>query len=327
MMPFYYRVYGLILQANLAIPGLVATSEASCADVFIHLTGASWEDIMPVPALAWQPSPHPFTLWTATLEDGTYFRLRYAAGESSYAEFVINPNGSDVWVVWSENVTLKDVATLLLGTVLGCVLRVRGVTCLHSSVVIVEDRAIAILGVKGAGKSTTAAALAQQGQPILSDDIAALLERETTFFVQPGYPSLRLHEEVAIELYGSCEGLPTIWSQPVPWSSKRYLPLSKDDTPFPQQPIPLAAVYVLGKRNLEAQVVSIEAIPPATSLLTLMPHTSVNWILNQTRRANEFKVLGCLAATVPLRQVHRPDDLAKLPELCKAILGDVRMLL
>lgn len=326
-MPFYYQVYGLILQANLAIPGLVATSEASCADVFIHLTGASWEDIMPVPASAWQASPHPFTLWTANLEDGTYFRLRYAVGESSYAEFVINPNGSQVWVVWSENVTLKDVATLLLGTVLGCVLRVCGVTCLHSSVVIVEDRAIAILGVKGAGKSTTAAALAQQGQPILSDDIAALLERETTFFVQPGYPSLRLHQEAAIALYGSCEELPTIWSQPARWSFKRYLPLLKDGELFPEHPVPLAAIYALGKRNLNLQVISIEAIPPAAGFLTLLPHTSVNFMLNQTRRANEFKVLGSLAATVPLRQVHRPDDLAKLPELCEAILDDVRMLL
>lgn len=322
-MVFCYRVYGLTLQANLPIPGMVALSEVTCADVFIHLTGASWEDIMLVPASAWQPSQHPFSMWTATLEDGTYFRLRYAIEAIYYAEFVINPIGSQVWVTWSETVTLKDVATLLLGTVLGCVLRIRGITCLHSSVVVVENRAIAIVGVKGAGKSTTAAALAQWGQQIISDDIAVLLEQETTFFVQPGYPSLRLNEEVATELYGSYEHLPTIWSKPVPWSSKRYLPLLKNERQFTQQPIPLAAIYMLKKRNLEAQVVSIKAIPPATGFLALMPHTSVNWILDQSGRANEFNALGRLAATVPLRQVHRPDNLAKLPQLGKAIVDDV----
>ncbi len=60
---------------------------------------------------------------------------------------------------------------------MGTALRLQGKICLHSSVIAVGEYALAIIGAKGAGKSTTAAALAKRGYPILADDIAVLTVR------------------------------------------------------------------------------------------------------------------------------------------------------
>ncbi|NJM24074.1 MAG: AAA family ATPase [Richelia sp. SM1_7_0] len=80
---------------------------------------------------------------------------------------------------------------------LGTALRLQGKICLHSSVIAVDNRAIAIIGASCAGKSTTAAALAKRGYPILASDIAVLYDCGA-FKVQPGYPRLRLRKSANI---------------------------------------------------------------------------------------------------------------------------------
>jgi len=92
----------------------------------------------------------------------------------------------------ANNLTTEDAATYLLGPVLGLLLRLRGVTCLHASAVALADRAIAFVGSEGAGKSTTAALLARKGLAIISDDVVALVERDALFTFIPAYPYLSL---------------------------------------------------------------------------------------------------------------------------------------
>ena len=119
---------------------------------------------------------------------GEVFELEYAEG----ATFVVDGLGTEVWASWSEALTVDDAATYLLGPVLGFLLRLRGTVCLHASGVVVGDRAIALLGPAEAGKSTTAAAFAKLGYPVLSDDLLALSDTGGTWVVEAGYPGLRL---------------------------------------------------------------------------------------------------------------------------------------
>ncbi len=104
--------------------------------------------------------------------------------------------------------TIEDAATYLLGPVLGLFLRLRGVTCLHASAVAFGGQAVAFVGSEGAGKSTTAAALALRGHAILSDDVVALAEHDGAFFVHPAYPYLCLWPESVESIYGSADALP-----------------------------------------------------------------------------------------------------------------------
>ena len=62
----------------------------------------------------------------------------------------------------------------IVGPGLGVLLHRRGHLVLHGSAVDVGGAAVVLLGHKGAGKSTTAAALVARGHPLLTDDLVAL---------------------------------------------------------------------------------------------------------------------------------------------------------
>ena len=172
---------------------------------------------------------------------GKFCRLEYADG----TQFWLNREGTEVWATWPENSTIEDTATYLLGPVLGRLLRLRGVTCLHASAVAFGEQAVAFVGPAGAGKSTTAAALALRGHAILSDDVVALAERDASFYVHPAYPYLCLWPESVQTIYGSADALPQLSAN----YEKRCLSLGKQELPFEERPLPLAAIYILGERR------------------------------------------------------------------------------
>ena len=119
----------------------------------------------------------------------------------------------------------------------------RGVVPLHASAVAVANHAVALVGAPGAGKSTTAAAFAQRGFPVLSDDLAALTERENQFFVQPGYPRVNLWPDSVSALFGSHDALPPI----TPTWEKRYMALDRDGRHFETNPLATGGDLCFGR--------------------------------------------------------------------------------
>lgn len=221
---------------------------------------------------------------------------------------------------------LAEVTAILIGCIIGTALRLQKILCLHSSVINVNNHAVAIIGAKGAGKSTTAAALAKQGYPILADDVAVLAEDGKYFLVQPGYPRLRLWKSAVNALYGSEKELSRVFQQ----TDKHFVELNTDPGSawrFHPQPLPLSAIYILGKRQRSLFAPSLEAITPQVGLMHLFTHRyPQNLKLEQDEQAREFAVLGRLAMTVPMRSLHREDNLARLSEVCDLILADVARL-
>ena len=236
-------------------------------------------------------------------------------------EFFVNREGSQVWATWPDSLTLEDTATYLLGPVLGFVLRLRGVTCLHASAVAVGDRVIALMGPANAGKSTTAAAMARLGCPVLTDDIVALTEDAGIFGVQPGYPQLRLWPDSVALLYGAEDALPAL----TPTWDKRALDLNRNGYSFQCRPLPLAAIYVLDERSRNPEP-RIGGIHGRESLLTLLANTYVGYLLDAKMRGQQFESLGRLMASVPVRRVVPSADPAHLSRLCTRILDDCEAL-
>lgn len=237
----------------------------------------------------------------------------------------IAPDGKQIWITWSE-VPLAEVTAILIGCIIGTALRLQGKLCLHSSVISVDNYAVAIIGAKGAGKSTTAAALAKRGYPILADDVAVLAEDGETFLVQPGYPRLRLWKSAVNALYGSEKGLSRVFQN----TDKHFVELNQNPGSvwrFHPQPLPLAAVYVLGERQSSLTAPSLEAIIPQIGLMHLTTHRYPQTLrLERSEQARKFAVLGRLAAAVPVRSLHREENLARLSEVCDLILADVAQL-
>ena len=152
--------------------------------------------------------------------DGEFSRIDYADG----TQFWTNRNASELWAVWPENLAIEDVASYLLGPIFGLMLRLRGAACLHASAVALGDSTVAFVGPPGSGKSTTAAALAQRGYTVLSDDIVVLIEHDETFFTISSCPYLSLWPESVEMLYGDSDALPRF----VPSWEKRRLALNGD---------------------------------------------------------------------------------------------------
>lgn len=223
--------------------------------------------------------------------------------------------GTKIWVVWPATSSLEDAASYLLGPVLGLALRLRGTTCLHASAVEIHGRAVIFPGEEGAGKSTTAAALARRGHAVLSDDVVALAERDGAFFVLPAYPYISLWEDSVKLLYGAEDALPAF----SPNFDKRMLSLAPNNLRFEKQALPLGAVFLLGERSGEDRAPWIEALDLRGNLVSLVVNSYAANLLDSSMREREFLLLGRMVASIPVRRLHANEDAQHLDALCQLI--------
>jgi hypothetical protein len=318
---FHYSFFGLHLRSNLEIPGANCSSQSlPQPDVEVHFGIAPYstkEDLSRTEELTYVSSDTnaagepALRIWKVAR--GTFVRLAYEDG----TQFWLDREIGTVWVTWPDTLSLENSASYLLGPVLGVVLRMRGVTCLHASAVSIGDRGVAFVGSAGAGKSTTAAAFARQGYGVISDDIAALVERKGTFHLMPAYPHLCLWPESVKMLYGSSEALPRF----IPDWDKRRLDLGEQGTRFESRSLPLGAIYVLGDRRRDPAPY-VEAMRPQSALLSLVADTYANKILDRDMRAKEFEVLVQLVSSVAVRRIYPNHDAARIGDLCRVIRED-----
>jgi len=246
-----------------------------------------------------------------SLTEGKYFRFAYA----DKTDFVLNRAGTEIWAAWPAPLTLEDACTYLLGPVMGFVMLLRGVVCLHASAVAIGDQAIALLGPAGSGKSTTAAAFSDRGYNILAEDVVTLDDRRDRFLVRPGYPCIRLWPSSVNALYGSETHLPKL----TPNWDKRYLDLNDR---FENRSLPLTAIYYLHERSEDPTAPFVECFDKSEGLMSVVANTYATKLMNKQMRAREFRLLTRLLNNVPLRRVTPHADPLRIPELCDRILSD-----
>ena len=247
-----------------------------------------------------------------------FFELVYGDG----TRFLIDGAGTKIWGTWKPPLVLEDLTTYLLGPVMGFLLRQRGITPLHASAVSVGGRAVTLSGAASAGKSTTAAALALRGVPVLCEDIAALKEDPRGFFVEPGYPRVCVWPDAVKKLLGQGETLPRL----TPNWEKCFLALDGIRGKFESEPRPLSLIYVLAERSEESNAPRVEKMSPQAALVELVQNTYMNWLLDRRQRASEFDLLSRLVKRVPVRRVVPHRDPSRLGELCELLLDDISRL-
>lgn len=315
---FTYSVFGLVLRSNLPIPELIPEKTFSSSPaVIVHMNVSPYregkvpdekETLTYTSAYTDETGQPALRIWTTA--EGELLRLAYFDG----TQFWMSRKGSEVWARWPNNLTIEDAATYLLGPVLGLLLRLRGVTCLHASAVTYANRAIAFVGSEGAGKSTTAALMAQQGCAVISDDVVALVERDGSFYVYPAYPYLCLWPDSVTMVYGPDKKLASF----SPNWDKRLLSLAGNDLQFESRALPLGAIFVLGERVSEADTPFLEQMTPREGLLALVANSYATNLLNKDMRATEFEFLGRMIEKVPIRRLlprENPAQIAKMGEV------------
>ncbi|MHB8753382.1 MAG: hypothetical protein ACYC92_00250 [Candidatus Acidiferrales bacterium] len=245
------------------------------------------------------------------------YRMHYSHGLT----FQIDANLANIAVRCDGPMVADDVAAFLLGPVMGVVLRLRGVTCLHASAVSLRGKAVAFVGIAGAGKSTTAALFAQKGHAVLSDDIVAMFERESSFHVLPAYPYLNLWPWTIEMLSRPADAVPP-GAAATDAVDKLRMALGTEGTRFQGEPLRLAAIYVLSEPLAESRTPRVEDFSRQSALMKLVANTYGNTILDAPMRAEEFRVLSRLTKSVPIRHVSAPHNASQLPGLYEVICDD-----
>jgi hypothetical protein len=313
---FLYTVFGLLLQTNLRIPGLTPErASGKSPDVEVHLgvspvaTEEAPEELLYASAYTAESGEPALRIWR--IANGAFLRLEYFDG----TRFWLDPGGTSAWAAWPKTQSVEDVATYLLGPVLGLLLRLREVPCLHASAVVFGDSAVAFAGSEGRGKSTTAAALASRGRAVISDDIVALVERDGSFLVLPAYPYLSLWPESVKMLYGPEKRLPSFSAN----YDKRQLLLAENRLQFQERQMPLGAVFLLGERVADPAAPFVETPPAGEALIALVANSYATNMLDKDMRAREFEALGRLLLTVPVWRLRPHEDGSRIDGLCDLI--------
>lgn len=320
----FHFVYGLSLEASLPLPGLTLLSGCGEAGIRVRLRNQESAGVNLLSPAAFKPAGSASapagqdmsSLRFGSLAGGRYFGFFYSDG----ARFAVEREGREIWADWPDHYTLEDACTYLVGPVLAFALRLRGATCLHASAIAVDGMAIALVGAPGAGKSTTAAAFALAGFPVLSDDLVVLSEANGRLFVQPGYPRVNLWPDSTRALMGSEAALPRI----TPAWEKRFLALDQNGLRFAGRSLPLGAVYLLAERQPDLASPAVEEISGGVAMVTLAANAYLNYLLDAVMRRADFEVFERLAKTVPVRRIRRTAAFFGLASCCEAIAADAR---
>ena len=331
-MSYFYEIYGLGIESDEPLPNLGAPLSSACetSDVLIRLNPQTPRPTL-LTNLQWEPYPRgqtdesAYETSIAGTPNGSYFRLRYTYAER-YATYILEGRGRAIWVESNprrsdELFTEQVIQNLLLGRMWGILLRLRGLLCLHGNVVVARDKACAILGASSAGKSTLTTSFITRGAALLSEDKVVLRGDDGTFWAQPGAVRLRLLPDTLAAFQLDPHALERVSS----FEDKRYVPLSEanPDAPVQTTQIPLRAVYILAPRENAFTAPRLEPLAPVNALLHILRQRFAAFELPPSQAADEYANLARLAQQLPVRMVHRPNDLGALPDTVNLILRDV----
>jgi hypothetical protein len=241
-----YLAYGLVIDSEIALPELLeATGDA---DVSIRIGKA------------------PEILNART---GRY--KRFFASDDSFllirekvAKYYVH-DGKQIIIEPLADIECKDIRLFLLGSVFSALLHQRGFFVLHGSAIEMDGEAIIFTGTSGAGKSTLAAAFAQKGYRVITDDVCAIrIGADERPMLIPGFPKIKLWKDAADRLSRDIST-----ATPVRDGEEKYNFSTIES--HCSEPLPLRDIYII-KPN-EGDEISIESIESFQRILQLIRNT------------------------------------------------------
>ena len=213
-------------------------------------------------------------------------------------------------------VSRRLVPFALLGPVLGWVLHLRGLLVLHASAITWHGKTIALIGDKGAGKSTTATAFLRAGARLLTDDLLAIdlanFNRPTCL---PAYAQIKLVKETSEQVRppGS-NPLPLVWDD----FPKRQYRLGE----MQQTPMPCDYVFVLNRTEHDLSLEWLKGIDAVASLMRFTYNTRFTDAPARLQKPDQrLKNCASIALSARVGRFHVPHDLDQLDEAIRFV-GD-----
>lgn len=183
-MKHYYRIYGLIIESEIAFPEALECEEQDRTKTDVVIRYGTMPD-------------HIKQMQKA----GNYYSMRGTEFKwVAYPEFgnYLMENGTTITVELDEMAEQKQVNSFLLGKCLGCILYQRGIIAIHGAAVTNEEHVFIVCGASGSGKSTVSTEFRKQGCFLLADDTVALEAVNGEWYANPSFPQQKLCKDAAI---------------------------------------------------------------------------------------------------------------------------------
>jgi hypothetical protein len=275
-----YRAYGLTIRSAIPLPELSVGSGAADVDIVIGTVSerAGWR----------QAGPRLF---------GAPGVLRF--GPRSRAR-ILASHGRSVVVQLGPGVTQEIVRPYLLSSAMGAVLHQRAFLPLHASVAETELGCVALMGHRGAGKSTLAAFIASTGGAAVSAAICALTFVDGRPTVHPNRQRFKLADDAAEHL-----GIERDGAERLP-GGKLSLAVC---TSAEDAPKPLRAIFVLAA----AAAFSVRRLESVEALAALIEHTfRPRYVVGLGIEREHLRRCAAVVATTPVFSLSTVRDLSRL---------------
>ena len=281
------------MASEIELPGAIAAAQPAKAAPDIVLRAG------PVPTALAQASARGPTWEIAG--DRFLFRVPHVA------RFLLS-GGHEIMFEAAAGVEAADLSIFLTGTVLGILLHQRGQVVLHASAVRVNSKAVLFCGASGAGKSTLAAALAQRGFPLVTDDFcAATISGNGEVIVQPAGRNLKLWAQAIQKLdLAERRGAPV---------RSRLQKFFVEPTAAFSEPLPLGAVYALREARPPHQP-GIERPNVVDAALILRRSAYRPQLVDRMgQKADYFRAATAIANVTGIFQLTRALNFDRMPEV------------
>jgi hypothetical protein len=288
-----YSAYGLTLASALSLPDLV--SGRGRADVLISLeppARPTTEDIAGIQCVAAAPGRAQLS-W-------------HAVGQ------LLVQDGSRIVITPAPDADEEALRLFVVGAGFGVLLHQRGLLVLHGSAVVLRERAIAFLGGKGWGKSTTAMAMSQRGHAVISDELLAIrYVGDNQAVVLPGSSPLKLWSDALSSLGGD----PRTAAPVRPGLDKYFVA----EAGMVERETPLRRIYLLAAGDMLA----MKPVSPNEAFFGVVPHVYVarfgTGFLQATDGVRTFTQLHELLTRVSVVKLQRRRDLNELSQIAELI--------
>ncbi len=200
----------------------------------------------------------------------------------------------------------------------GIWLELAGLPALHGAAVDSAAGALGLLGASGAGKSTLAAAFLRRGHCLLTDDLIPLEGDRPPWIVQPGVPFAKFWPDSGNFFWPDFERFEKVHDR----GEKRKTSAAGGRELFARRPRPLRALYVLA-RGGDCGAPTLEALPPAQALLTLMGMRLAAEIVDILDPASHgLRALAALVEMTPVKLLRYASGLEALDDVSALVLAD-----
>jgi hypothetical protein len=257
-------------------------------------------------------------------------KLEYQLPRAHQGPSEMHVVGNDIYLFWDDigtflvrggreiiiqplpGVNESVLRLFILGTTLAMLLCQRGLTVFHASAVAIGNEVVAFAGVKGAGKSTFAAALHAAGYELVADDIVAIDASQGHSMVLAGFPHLKLWPD-SINLLGSD---PKLLPRLRPELEKRSYAIL---TRFSQKPLPLRHFCIIDAGS----ALHLEPLQPREALTALMPHWYGSRFGMERLRtlglADFFRQCVGVANSATIYRLKRPRSMPSVADISRLI--------